>query len=265
MPVKPPLDWFVTVPDGIDPSWPGVQLLDGGRVYARVADWDTCLLDADSDRPGGECWKPPPSPSGYQLAHQGISIECEDGTELLAANIGGGVSHYDPYSRNMAAAVDHYANTASRMMRGLYHEDDQGVFFLGQLWPDLAEVDVMHARGTALSGDWRWRPQLAGYDMSGAQMVNNPGEPINGGRTQEWFDQEFFAMTASAATKRPLVIRGGMGGAWISPADLEDPALSAKVASLMVPCKPDERLKMLTARVAATSQRLGIKACGCTH
>jgi hypothetical protein len=145
------------------------------------------------------------------------------------------------------------------MMRGVYHEDDQGIYFLGQLYPDLTDVDVMHARGTALSGDWRWRPQI-GFDMAGAQMVNLPALPIGGGQTQE-----FFAMAASAATKRPLVIRGGMGGAWISPADLEDPALSAKVASLMVPRKPDDRLKMLTARVAATSQRLGIKACGCTH
>lgn len=260
MPVKPPLDWFVSVPEKADPTWPGVQLFEQGRVYARVADWDTCLLDAGSFDSAGECWTPPKSPTGYQLAHQGISIECDDGTELVAANIGGGVDHFNPMSMSATAAVDHYSNSASRMLRGLYHEDDQGVYFLGQLWPDLSDVDVLHARGTALSGDWRWRPPLGEYDMAGAQMVNNPGLPIGGARKQE-----FFAMAASLSRKpRPLVVRGGMGGAWISDADLEDPALAARVASLMTRT-PDERYKNLAARVAASSQRLGIKACTCQH
>lgn len=266
---RPPLDWFIETPEGADPEWPGAQVFEGGRVYARIADWDTCLLDAGSGSADGQCWSPPKSPTGYQLAHQGIDLTCDDGTIVKGANIGGSVNHFNPLSMAAGLAVDYYSNTASRMLKGLYHEDDQGVFFLGQVWPDLSTVDVDHVSGTALSGDWRWRPPLKEYDMAGAQMVNLPGLPIGGAKQKQEFVALSMAAGLQAANPRPLVIRGGMGGAWITTADLEDPALASRVASLMMPTGDliKARQAALVARVAATSERLGITepSCGCKH
>jgi hypothetical protein len=77
------------------------------------------------------------------------------------------------------AAVKHYENTASQLVRVRYGEDDYGIWAAGALWPEVDERQVAMLRASALSGDWRWRPELrpANYDFAGSQLVNNPGFP----------------------------------------------------------------------------------------
>ncbi len=170
----PPAEWFHQTPDWLDPTWENglVQIDDRGRVAALVAPYRECILDGSRD-----CWTAPPSPTGYEFAHVG-AVKAADGRMVRVANIGGGVPHYDPTQPTaMSPAVDHYANSATRLMVGRYHDrpDLGGIVFLGSMWPGTTPADVITARASAISGDWRWVDSLKGYDFAGSQIVNNPG------------------------------------------------------------------------------------------
>jgi hypothetical protein len=173
----PPRDWFYEPAEWLDSTWEAglIQIgtgVDDGRVVALVAPYGECILDGTRD-----CWQAPQSPTEYEFAHVGAVTSLE-GDTIRVANIGGGVNHYDPSRATaMKAAVDHYANTASRLLIGRYHDrpDLGGIVFLGAMWPGTSDTDRMLVRSSALSGDWRWVESLGGYDMAGSQLVNVPG------------------------------------------------------------------------------------------
>lgn len=204
-PTAPPAAWFHDLPDWLDTTWEAglVQINPQGRVAALVAPYGECILDG-----GSNCWMPPTSPTGYEYAHVGTVISAE-GEPVRVANIGGGVSHYDlrdPYA--MSPAVKHYSNTATRVMVGRYHDrpDAGGIVFLGSMWPTASELDVVEARASALSGDWRWVESLGGHDMAGAQLVNNPGFRPNRQRRNAMLSLGVMNFAVAASLAAP----GGM-------------------------------------------------------
>jgi hypothetical protein len=183
VPMSPPAEWFDQEPDWLDGSWEAgvVQIGETGRVVALVAPYGECILDGTQN-----CWRPPASPTGYEFAHVG-AITAADGSTVRIANVGGGVGHFDPTRATaMSPAVEHYANTASRVMIGRYHDrpDLGGIVFLGCMWPGTTNADALLAKASALSGDWRWVESLGAYDLAGSQLVNTPGFRPN--RKRDW-------------------------------------------------------------------------------
>lgn len=198
-PLYPPKAWFR--PPAEMPKGSKITLisdgLEAGRSFGYVAPHNSCILTAATlGAKTDECFTAPRSPTEYVNAHQGDCVTLE-GDTIQVANIGGGVNHYNdgPYQ----AAVDHYANTASQLLRVCYGEDDYGIWAAGAAWPDLTERQVAMVRASALSGDWRWRPHLQAYDMAGAQLVSNPGFPL-------------LRRMAASASQEPAPIIGGWGG-----------------------------------------------------
>lgn len=187
-PLMPPREWFFEVPNWFNPDGPLIQAkLDGpeaGRVAALVAPWGECILDGKNG-----CWTAPPSQTGYEYPHVAATV-CADGETVRTANIGGRVNHAD-ITWPMRAAVDHYANTATRTMRGRYMDTEYGVVFLGALAPECTIADGINVIGSALSGDWRYVRSLAGFELAGSQLVNNPAfRPVQRNVAE-------FAVTAS--------------------------------------------------------------------
>lgn len=191
--LNPPADWFTPPESGI-PLDRRVTIEASGRVYGYIALWNACHVGMEG------CVSPPKgSPSDYALAHHGETMTAE-GDLIATANIGGGAGHYDG-NGDPVAAVEHYDNTNTQLMRVKYGEDEQGLWFAGSLWPDVSELDVERIRATALSGDWRWvsgyRTTTSGaYDFTGAVLVNIPGFPLeaNGGvSTRDGFMQDIAA------------------------------------------------------------------------
>ena len=139
-------------------------------MAAMVAPYGDCILDGSQ-----QCWSPPVSQTGYEYAHVGTCV-LEDGETIRVATIGGGVPHASLRAA-MSVAQDHYANTATRKLVGRYVDSPEagGIVFLGSAQPGLTYADVYDTLSSAVSGDWRWIPALGGYEMVGAQLVNNPG------------------------------------------------------------------------------------------
>lgn len=199
----PPAEWFNTPPAWLDDTWADglIQIGDDGRVAALVAPYKECILDGT-----GTCFTAPESPTNYEYAHVG-ALKTAEGDIIRVANVGGGTGHFDPSQATaMSPAVEHYANTASRIMVGRYHDMPElgGIVFLGSMWPGTGIAEVILARASALSGDWRWVETLRNYDMAGSQLVNNPGfRPSSYGPRQ-------FAVVASMAPGHasPDVLRG---------------------------------------------------------
>lgn len=203
-PLNPPRSWLFDKPEWFTPGDKLTLVTEGpeaGRVAGTVASHAQCILDG---QPG--CWRAPDSPTAYQAAHQGDTLTAE-GELVHTANVGGGINHAR-VAEKFSGAVKHYDNTASQLMRVRYYDDGDWIIALGAAWPDITDRDVAMVRASAMSGDWRYRPELGAFDLAGAQLVNNPG----------------FPLIRAAAVGDTVVYLGGMGG--VGPLD-DGPCCSA--------------------------------------
>lgn len=199
-PLYPPKEWFQKPPQ-LERGAKIAVITDGpdaGRVFGYVAPNKQCIL---SGREKQECWQVPSSPTNYAAAMQGDTLTAE-GELVRTANVGGDVDHAPITWQRFEKVRDHYANTASQVMRVVYGQDDYGVWAAGALWPEITHRQAAKVRASALSGDWRWRQEFGTYDMAGSQMVSVPGFPLIPTVT---------ARAASASDSHPAII-GGFGG-----------------------------------------------------
>lgn len=213
-PLHPPGAWF-DKPAWLKPAQKITIVTDGpeaGRVAGYVAPWGQCLLGGGAP---GECFTAPSSPTDYVAAQQGEALTAE-GALVHIANIGGGINHAPVHPGDFSQrVVDHYANVASQLMRVRYGEDEYGIYVAGVLWPEVTDRQIATIRASALSGDWRWRPELAAYDLAGSQLVNVPGFPLIRG-------------VRAACEAHPILI-GGMGG--VPPGMLEEVIMEEEFAT----------------------------------
>ncbi|MFZ4431591.1 MAG: hypothetical protein ACOYOQ_00190 [Microthrixaceae bacterium] len=200
-PFRPPREWLESPPDWFDVEKRGLVQIDftTGRVAALVAPRKECLLDGSDT-----CWTAPQSPTNYEFAHVG-TVVTDDGDPVRIANVGGGVPHADPRLPFDAAAL-HYANTATRRMVGRFKDTEDGIVFLGSMWPGTTQRDAFECMASALSGDWRWIQTLNGYELVGAQLVNNPGFRPLPARAAAFSPRP--AVVASASTSDPAPVFG---------------------------------------------------------
>lgn len=166
-PINPPLSWFSPPPEGI-PTDRRVTITDEGRVYGYVALRGSCHVGMEG------CVEPPmSSPSGFGLAHQGLTMTAE-GVVLQTSVIGGG-GHAGLFDSELEAIAHYHENIDSALMRVRYGLDDDGLWFAGALKPGITDEEVATVRASAVSGDWRYALSYRGQDFCGACLVNTPG------------------------------------------------------------------------------------------
>lgn len=196
-PLDPPKEWFTELPDWFQPSMKATVVTDGpeaGRFAGTVAQRGTYLL-----HPGVK-WSPSDSPTNYREAMQGDTY-CSDGSTVRTANLSSSMNHV-PDARSFNAAVDAMSNTGTALARVRFVDlPGYGTVALGAAWPGLTDVQVRMMQASALSGDWRYRPEYQGYDMAGAIFVNTPGLPLP--------SRPVFAPVALAASLHSPIV-----GAW---------------------------------------------------
>lgn len=145
-----------------NPRHPIIQIGDDGSVRALVAPFDACIQDANAGP--GVCLNPPRDGANYEYAMTG-------GTEaVVPMNI-----DHAPDHLNVSAASHHYANTGLAAMVGAYSEDEEAIWFEGEMLPGLTARDKRIIAAAALSGDWRWVEEEGRYRMIASQIVNSAG------------------------------------------------------------------------------------------
>lgn len=166
-PVRPPREWFA------DPQFDGLTALtidDDGRVYGHLAPWGS----EHRGIPGAE---PPRSETGYAHFHLG-AVRCEDGTDVPTGTLTIGTGHAPTRGISAHAAAEHYDHTGSAWADVRAGEDAYGIWVAGAVRPDVDEITLRRARGSALSGDWRRFAPGAPLEMIAALSVNVPGFAI---------------------------------------------------------------------------------------
>lgn len=220
VPDYPPLDWFTV--DGAKAAGLAtgdkITVTDEGQVFGYFYETGVCIIDGTD-----ECWMPDPSPSGYQLFHQG-SFVSDDGKlhDMYVGVIGNVGGHASP-NATANAAVRHYADPNCQVILCRAYDTPEGGVVCGSLVPGATYGDVALIRRSALSGDWRWfqggdlvaraAAVADGYDCLGPTIVNRPGLPLV---------KRFAGTRAAAANGAHPVYLGGMGGVHIAPDD-DDP------------------------------------------
>lgn len=167
----PPAEWFNSLPDGFGPdSPPYVDEL--GRVAAVAWPYDRCHIGMTD---AGICWTPTPSPTGNHLFHQGTTITAE-GISVPTGFLCVAGHDQDPDS-TIAEASRWYNDPVHGAARGRILETPEAGYFVGAMRPGQTFGTVEMIRGGALSGDWRWVPEIGAYDALGPCLVGRPGLP----------------------------------------------------------------------------------------
>jgi hypothetical protein len=166
IPVDPPSKWFS------DPGFTSKTPLTierNGHIYGHLASWDECHTAFT-----GQCIMAPRSASDYAYYRVG-AVMTDDEQVIPTGRITMGTGHAELW-QNMEQARAHYDNTGTAVADVVCGEDEFGIWYSGALLPDVDEMAVRKLRGSALSGDWRYRG--AQLELLAALAVNTPGLPI---------------------------------------------------------------------------------------
>lgn len=212
-PVAPPDEWF-TAPKLPGPV-PSPIVTSDGRVVVHLATNDSCHRAIQAST--GQCFTPPPSPSGYARFMDG-SVVTASGRTIPVGRITVGTSH-PGLGLTAAAAKEHYDNTGSCVAIVAAGTDEHGIWLSGALVPEATPEQVAALRRSPISGDWR-RHGADGLDLVAALAVNTAGFPapyLGAVRSLSVDGGECQALIASGA---PGVDDGGMGEAGDSVTDI---------------------------------------------
>lgn len=170
--ISPPAEWFTEPHHDVLPGASALITADG-RFCAYSHEWDRCHVSFTS---AGECWTPPRSASGNRMFHQSRVIT-EEGVEIPTGVIPFGDGHA-PLDATVAEAQQHYDRPERVTVWARAVETDDGCVLCGTIVPGTTQRQVALMRASALSGDWRWVPQLQNLDFLGPCFVARPGLPI---------------------------------------------------------------------------------------
>ncbi len=169
-PVAPPTEWFT------DPKLPGPTpspiVTADGRVMVHLATHGSCHRAVQQMT--GQCFTPPPSPSGYRRFMDG-NVVTASGQSIPVGRIAAGTGHAPlPFSPQLARS--HYDDTGSCVAIVAAGEDDHGIWLSGALVPEATPQQVAMLRRSPISGDWR-KHGADGLDLVAALCVNVAGYP----------------------------------------------------------------------------------------
>jgi len=169
-PIAPPAEWFE------DPKLPGPTpspiIGCDGRFMVHLATHSSChrALQATT----GQCFTPPPSPSGYRRFTDG-TVLASDGRIIPVGRIMMDGTH-PPLSFSPAMTKEHYDKTSTCAAIAAAGEDDHGIWLAGALVPGTSPEQVAMLRRSPMSGDWR-RHGDEGLDLVAVLAVNIAGFP----------------------------------------------------------------------------------------
>lgn len=175
--VHPPIEWFTEPHHDVIPGATGLITADG-RFSAYSHEWDRCHV---SFTKSGECWTPPRSMTGNRMFHQSRVIADAGDGQLIdipvgVIPLGGG---HAPLDATVAQATQHYDKPERVRVWARAVETDDGCVMCGTIVPGTTYRQVALMRASALSGDWRWIPQLETMDFLGPCFVARPGLPLS--------------------------------------------------------------------------------------
>ena len=201
---NPPAEWFMQPLPGISPSASSIVTADG-RFCAFSHEWDRCHNGYTGQ---GECWVPPRSITGNRYFHQS-AVVTEEGVQIPVGVIPltGGHASLD---QDLYAAMAHYDRPERVRVRARLVETDEGGIICGAIVPGTTYREVAMMRASALSGDWRYVPELDALDFLGPCFVARPGLPV--GLEQAAIDQSYWeivreiSINSVAASGRALSV-----------------------------------------------------------
>lgn len=169
---NPPLEWFTTPHPEVVPGATGIITADG-RFCAYSHEWDRCHNGFTSS---GECWTPPRSVTGNRYYAQASAVTAE-GVQIPVGTIPLGGGHA-PVDWDIFQAMAHYDKPERITVRAAAVETEHGLVMCGALVPGVTHRQVGVMRAAALSGDWRWVPELGAMEFLGPCFVARPGLPL---------------------------------------------------------------------------------------
>lgn len=181
VPLNPPEEWFTAQADV--PASLKVTVGPTGHILGRFFEWGECVVGVSAP---GDCWTPPPSLNGYENFHQSDVqvLTAQGGLKLI--DVGMLVPGHSPPDSSMEASIEHYNDPTKGRALVRAYEDEHGAYITGSLVPWATYGDAALVSGSALSGHWVWREQMAtvhgevvsGFDCIGPSMVVRPGLPL---------------------------------------------------------------------------------------
>lgn len=232
---NPPDEWLHSLPvmeDGTiwDPYDLGSYIDADGRVAMLAWPSDRCHIGYTD---AGECWMPPPSPTGYAMFHQGRTITAT-GVSVPTGGLLVENGHI-PTDVTVAQAQALYNNPELFGASGrILDIPGYAAYFVGYLMPGVTNQQVANMRAGALSGDWRFVPELGMMDALGPVLVGRPGLPSHDTANKLVdVDAEFWALAAQFET---TVAAGAVTSArqswvWV-PIDQKDATMKTQTAAL---------------------------------
>lgn len=173
----PPIEWLLEPHHDVIPGATALITADG-RFCAYSHEWDRCHVSFTGT---GECWTPPRSVTGNRMFHQSrTTAMTADGSivEVPAGVVPFGGGHA-PLDATVAEAQQWYDRPDVTKVIARAVEVDDGCVICGFIVPGTTHREVALMRASALSGDWRWVPQLYDLDYLGPCFVARPGLPLS--------------------------------------------------------------------------------------
>jgi hypothetical protein len=173
----PPVEWLLEPHHDVIPGATGLITADG-RFCAYSHEWDRCHVSFTG---AGECWTPPRSATGNRMFHQSrTTAMAADGTivEIPTGVVPFGGGHA-PLDATVAEASQWYDRPDVTKVIARAVEVDDGCVMCGFIVPGTTHREVALMRASALSGDWRWVPQIHDLDFLGPCFVARPGLPLS--------------------------------------------------------------------------------------
>lgn len=229
--LNPPAEWFTTPHPDVQPGASAIITADG-RFCAYSHEWSRCHVGFTN---AGECWSPPRSISGNRTFHQS-RIVTADGVEIPVGVIPFGDGHA-PIDATAAEAQRHYDRPERVTVWARAVETDDGCVMCGSIVPGTTNRQVAMMRAAALSGDWRWIPELNAMDFIGPCFVARPGLPVgleHAAVEQALYSIDRTAELARAASGQIMAVVGEVA-AW-HPAAVDNTPMSDQTTCS---CKPD--------------------------
>ena len=203
---NPPMEWFTEPHHDVVPGATGLITADG-RFCAYSHEWDRCHNGYTSS---GECWMPPRSVTQNRYFHQSTIVTAE-GVQIPTGVVPLGDGHA-PLDVDVYTAMAHYDKPERVHVRARIVETEHGAVVCGAIVPGTTHRQVAQMRAAALSGDWRWVPELGAMEFLGPCFVARPGLPL--GLEHAALEQALWDLTRSMDVTRTASgdVRAVVGG-----------------------------------------------------
>lgn len=185
--VSPPKEWFYEKPDWWNTvSQHSITIDDHGRAAGLIANFDVCYLNSTS-----HCITPWPVKDDEHFVYQG-NVAASLGEKIPVAVIAATKGHnFDDDILNVARANsgfldDHFqplSNSddvmAHQLLYGRYTNTDQGIAFLGAVFPHVSAAMVHRINVSAISPHWVFDVKTSEMIFTGAVFVNRGALPLH--------------------------------------------------------------------------------------